>query len=110
MAKNIPKGKIAEIERLRALFPAEILVKVSRAEESGFCAEVHIDNNVLYTDAETISELIDMINDAVRTYLEIPAEFISHMGEYIPPLEMTQQLGLMPQTTVNIRLLEFVRD
>ncbi len=110
MVKNISKDKIAEIERLRALFPAEILVKVSRAEEGGFCAEIHINNEVLCTDAESVSELIDMINDAVRTYFEVPTEFVSYMGEYIPPLEMTQQLGLMPQTTVNIPLLEFAQN
>ncbi|MEK7576604.1 MAG: hypothetical protein AAB482_02820 [Patescibacteria group bacterium] len=109
MAKNISQDKVTEIERLRALFPAEILAKVSHAEEGGFSAEVHIDNNVLYTDAETISELIDMINDAVRTYFEIPSEFTSQMGEYIPPLETLQQLGFMTQTTLNIGLLEYAR-
>jgi hypothetical protein len=110
MVKTFSKNQSIEIERLRALFPPEILVKVSHAEEGGFCAEVHIDNNVLYTDAETISELIDMINDSVRTYFEIPAGFISLMPEYIPPLEMAQQLGLMPQSTVNIPLLEFTHN
>lgn len=110
MTKNISKDKVAGIEQLRALFPAEILVKVSRAEEGGFCAEVHINNEVLYTDAESISELIDMINDAVRTYFEIPVEFVSYMGEYIPSLDMMRQLGLMPQTTINIPLFDFAHN
>ncbi|MDP1689347.1 MAG: hypothetical protein Q8L47_04450 [bacterium] len=110
MVKDISKSKVVEIKRLRALFPQEITVKVSLADEGGFCAEVYIDNEVLYTDAEAISELIDMINDSIRTYFEIPTEFTSYMGEYIPPLEMMQKLGLMPQTTINIPLLEFAHN
>ena len=110
MIKKISKNKLAEIKKLRALFPAEIIVKVSHAEEGGFCAEVHIKNEILYTDSESISGLIDMINDAIRTYFEIPTEYISQMGEYIPPLYMMQKLGLLPQTTVNIPLLEFTHN
>lgn len=110
MLKDLSKNKVAEIKRLRALFPAQITAKVSLADEGGFCAEVHIDNEVLYTDAEAISELIDMINDSIRTYFEIPTEFISYMSEYIPQLEMMQKLGLLPQTTINIPLLEFAHN
>lgn len=94
MAKLSPED-IREIHRLRALFPAEIEVRIRRSEDGGFVAEVGTFPGVI-TESDTFSELIEMINDAVMSYFEVPAKFASFVANYIPPLEMAQAFGVFP--------------
>ncbi len=81
MDKKLSEKEAAEAKRLISLFPSEIVVKISHAEEGGFCAEIFIEKDKLLTQGETVSELIEMINDAVRTYFEVPASLVSLMPE-----------------------------
>jgi predicted RNase H-like HicB family nuclease len=94
MVKLQPKDE-NEIYRLRKLFPHSIAVRVRRSEDGGFFAEILTFKRVI-TEADTFSELIEMVNDAVMTYLEIPKEYISYMPSYIPPLEVAQEFGIFP--------------
>jgi predicted RNase H-like HicB family nuclease len=56
-----------EIYRLRALFPKEIEVAVNRSEDGGFVATIPAFPGII-TEADTFSELIEMVNDAMLTY------------------------------------------
>ena len=87
--------KNREIYRLRELFPHEVEVRVRRSHDGGFVAEILTFKGLL-TDAETFSELIEMINDAVITYFEIPKEYVSYMPNYVPPLAIAQEFGAFP--------------
>ncbi len=84
------------ILKLRGLFPREIEVRIQRSEDGGFFAEILKFDGQLYTEAETFSELIEMVNDAVITYLEIPKRHISFMPSYTPPLKAAQEFGVFP--------------
>ena len=84
-----------EIYRLRSLFPAEIAVKVRRSDDGGFYAEILTFPGVI-TEAETFSELIGMVNDAVMTYFEIPERYVPFAANYIPSLELAQEFGIFP--------------
>lgn len=84
-----------EVERFRGLFPSEIDVRVQRSKDGGFFAKI-LDFDGLFTEAETFSELIEMVNDAVMTYFEVPRRYVSYMPSYVPPLKVAQEFGVFP--------------
>lgn len=84
------------IQTLRGIFPREIGVRIQRSQDGGFFAEIMKFDAKLYTEAETFSELIGMVNDAVITYFEIPKKYVSFMPNYIPPLKTAQEFGVFP--------------
>lgn len=97
MAKLLKKD-IKEINRLRCLFPSHISVKVYRSKDGGFCAEI-LTFPGCQTEGETLSELIEMVNDAVKTYFEVPEKYISFVPSYTPPLKLAQELDVFPINT-----------
>lgn len=93
-----------EINKFRDLFPREIIARVHRSEDGGFSIEI-LTYPGCFTEAETFSELIEMINDAVRTYFEIPEKYRSYMPTYLPSLEMAQHFGIFPVIKSNEELI-----
>lgn len=87
--------KESEIIKFRRLFPGSIKVHVTRSENGVFCAEVVSYPGVI-TQGNTFSELIEMVNDAMLTYFEVPEEFASFMPNYMPPLNLARELGVFP--------------
>ena len=79
---------------LRKKFPAEVSVRVRRSEDGGFCAEILTYH--CFTEGDTFSELMEMVNDAVMTYFEVPQKYISFMPNYLPPLKVAQKFGMFP--------------
>ena len=94
MAKLTSKDK-KEISRLRALFPDKIEVSAARAEEGGFVAEI-LTYPGCYTQGETFSELLVMINDCLYTYFDIPEKYVPYMPEYLAPMSLAERLGIVP--------------
>ncbi|OHA09519.1 MAG: hypothetical protein A3B37_00845 [Candidatus Sungbacteria bacterium RIFCSPLOWO2_01_FULL_59_16] len=94
MAK-LSQEETQEIQRLRSLFPHEIEARIRRSEDGGFVAETLTFPGVI-TEADTFSELIEMINDAVMSYFEVPREYAPFVANYIPPLEVAQAFGVFP--------------
>lgn len=94
MAK-ITKKQVVEINRLRGLFPKSVTVRVERSQDGGFCAEVKTFPSCV-TEANTLSELIEMVNDAVRTYFEVPERFLPYMPTYIPLIQGARRLDVFP--------------
>lgn len=84
-----------EVLRLRASLPPAIPVHVERSEDGGLCATVTSLPGVR-TEADTFSELIDMVNDAVLTHFEIPTVARADIPPYLPPLEVARSLDLFP--------------
>jgi len=89
--------EIQKINELRDLFPREINVSVSRSEGGIFLARVNTFKGIV-TEGKTFIELMEMINDAVRTYFEIPEKYLSYMPSYIPSMGLAQSLEEFPAT------------
>jgi len=95
MGKLTQKDK-KEISRLQVLFPNKIEVLVARAEEDGFIAEI-LTYPGCYTEGETFSELLFMINDCLYTCFDIPEKYVSYMPEYLAPMSLAEHLGIAPK-------------
>ena len=85
--------KISEkqIVKFRSLFPHEVTVSIRRSEDGGFSAEI-LSYPRMFTEGETFSELLEMLNDALYTYFEIPAKYVSFMPTYLPSVNLVSEL------------------
>ena len=70
------------IQFYKKLLPKKITVTIHKTKE-GFWAKVK-ELPHCYTQAKNFAELIEMVNDAVFTHLEIPKKFRAKSGYYIP--------------------------
>ncbi len=96
--KNMVKltlKKKKEINKFRSLFPSNISIRIRRSENGKFCAEIRTFPGC-FTEADTFSGLIEMINDAVKTYFEIPKKYLVFMPEYLAPIKMAQFFNAFP--------------
>ena len=100
---RLSRGDAKKIQELRSFFPNEIEVKVRRSIDGGFCAEVLTFPRVI-TEADTLTELIEMVNDAVLNYFEIPEKYSSFVPNYLPPLRVAQEFGVFPVVEKEKRL------
>lgn len=92
---KLTKKNIKEINSYRSLFPREIVVKILRSEDGGFAAEI-TEFPRCYTEADTFAELIEMINDAIKTYFEVPDKYNSYMPTHLPTIETAQKFDAFP--------------
>ena len=108
---SLTKKQNQEIRQYRRLFLRELSVRIYRSQDGGFCAEVTAFPGCV-TEAGTFSELIEMVNDAVRTYHEVPARYLSYMPTYLPPLRAAQDVDLFPIRRVDekVKLRLAVRE
>ena len=83
------------IKDLRAQLPQSVQVSVTRSEDGGFVAAVTSIPGTT-TEADTFSELIDMVNDAVLTALNVPEKLRSYFPVYLPPMNAAADLGVFP--------------
>ncbi|HET6844941.1 MAG TPA: hypothetical protein VFK06_25140 [Candidatus Angelobacter sp.] len=97
--------------KLRSLFPQEITVNVRRSEDGGFSAEILSYPNI-FTEADTFSELMEMVNDALYTYFDVPEAHVSFMPTYLPPVNFMNDLLGFPvhAEEEKIRLAIFDRE
>ncbi len=85
-----------KINRFIKLLPHTIQVKVLFSKDGGFYAEIFAFGKKFVTQSETFPELIEMVNDAVATVLEVPKKYLPYMPTYLPPVSESQRLGLYP--------------
>jgi predicted RNase H-like HicB family nuclease len=78
-----PNSALKEIEKLRARLPIKINVLARRGDDGRYCAEI-TDFDGCFTEGRNLLELIAMVNDAVRAYLDIPREYLDFMPVYLP--------------------------
>ncbi|MDP3999253.1 MAG: type II toxin-antitoxin system HicB family antitoxin [bacterium] len=95
MDKKITKIDKEKIKDLRSKFSARISVKISRSEDGGFVAQILSFPGCL-TQGDTLSELVEMVNDCVKTYLNVPQKFFQYMPTYLPPVSVAHQLDAFP--------------
>lgn len=100
---GLTKKDIKEINRLRALFPDDITVFVRASEDGGLVCEIRTFPGC-FTQGENLFDLVQMINDAVYTYLDIPQKYLAYMPSYSPSVKMAHDFSGFPLPTKNIRL------
>ncbi|MFA5714909.1 MAG: hypothetical protein WC998_04160 [Candidatus Paceibacterota bacterium] len=101
--KKLTLKTIEKVNKLRALFPHEISVSVRRGDEGKYCAEVTTYSGC-FTEGNTFAELIEMVNDVVRMYLDVPEKYFQYMPEYFPPISLAQSFGVFPPTARTIEV------
>ncbi len=76
-----------------------------RSKDGGFVAIIKTFSGCI-TQADSFSELIEMVNDAIRTYLEVPKKYLPFMPTYLPPLKEAQRFDVFPitATTTEVKL------
>ena len=67
------------------VLPRTLSVDIYRAAEGGFWAKIRALPGC-NTQGEDFIDLVDMINDAVFTYFDIPQKMRSGLGRYVPAL------------------------
>lgn len=79
----MPAKSSKNIESYKKLLPQKITVKVNKSDDGGLWANVK-ELPHCYSQARNFPELIEMLNDAIYTYLEIPTKFMKELGYYLP--------------------------
>ena len=100
---GLTKTDIKRIKELRGKFPKRISVRAGRSLDGGFVAEITTFPGC-HTQAETLSELIDMVNDCIKTYMEIPVKHYPFMPTYLPPVNIVYNLDVFPYRQKEINL------
>lgn len=104
--KKFKKSEEKRIIELRKQFPKEINVTIRRLETDGFFAEITTFPGCV-TESNTFSELIEMVNDCVRTYFEVPRKYLSFMPTYLPSLEVAKDFDVFPNISSNLQITNF---
>lgn len=98
------KKEAKEINRLKGLLPSELTVDINPSKDGGLFCDIKTFSGC-FTQGENLSELMEMINDAVCTYLEIPKKYLRHMPRYNPSAKMAHDFSGFPlPTKKNVRL------
>ena len=93
----------------KTLLPSRVSVQIYKAEEGGFWAKI-LELPGCRTQGETLSELIDMMSDAVYSYLGIPSRLRSRLGSYVP-VEIIRKIAakkMRQKTTAHVTLKDIL--
>jgi predicted RNase H-like HicB family nuclease len=94
---KLTKKEKEKIMKLRAQFPQRINVSIRHGEDWGFVARINNYPGCL-TEGNTFSELIEMINDCVYTYFEIPLKYLAFMPTYLPKISVASEFDFSQKT------------
>lgn len=70
------------LQKYAESLPSRITVNIRKTEEGLYAQVIELEN--CYTQADNFVELIEMVNDAVFSYLDIPEEYREKLGYYAP--------------------------
>lgn len=90
-----------DLNYYKKLLPERISVLVEKNEDGSLWATIK-EIPFCYTQASSASELTDMLNDAVFTHLEIPAEYKNEVGFYVPISESHARVEEMVRNLISI--------
>jgi predicted RNase H-like HicB family nuclease len=93
---------IKEIYKYRELFPSTLRIEVQKCED-GFIADIKTFKGCS-TQGDSLSDLIEMVNDVVRTYFEIPEKYLPFMPTYSPPILLAKKLDVFPTKIKKLEL------
>lgn len=95
LTKSMKKSQ-REYLKYIMLLPRKLSVDIYKAEEGGFWAKVK-ELPGCNTQGENFVDLVDMINDAVFTYFEVPQNARKSLGHYIPQISEELRKNLETQ-------------
>jgi predicted RNase H-like HicB family nuclease len=82
---------------LRYKMPVSLSVSIHKDPSGKYVAKINKFNSLsrpLTTQAQTGSELFEMVNDAVFTALDIPENYRPYMTAFFPPDEIRDQFAI----------------
>ncbi|MFH1759425.1 MAG: type II toxin-antitoxin system HicB family antitoxin [Patescibacteria group bacterium] len=103
--KTLTKKDKEKVLALREKFPAKISIKTIRSADGGFVAFIKTFAGC-NTQGNTLSELIFMVNDCVKCYLNIPEKYYPFMPNYQPPVKVAHDLDIFPASRGAKEILE----
>ena len=82
---------IERLKKYKEILPSRVTVTIEKTEQGLYAKIEELEH--CYTQADNFVELIDMVNDAVFCYLDIPDECRGGLGFYAPDklIEEVQQ-------------------
>lgn len=78
---------------LKYKLPDKIEVEIKDGEDGHYFAKIKNLPGCI-TQAQNAQELLEMVNDAIYTYFEIPEQYLPFVQMYIPPEEIRQKYGM----------------
>lgn len=106
---KLTKKEIERIQYFRHMFPREIEVDIRRSMDGGFVAEV-LSFPGCITEANTLSGLVEMVNDAIRTMLEVPKKYVPFVPEYLMPMKTAQRFNIFPIEDIKGKLTFLIHE
>lgn len=104
MLFNHQKFDQDELFALRWKKPDGIEVFIKKSDNGYFAKVTSLSGNVV-TQAKTGQELIEMVNDAVFAYLDIPKIYREYYGYFLPPENVREELKAeIPKKYLNKKL------
>jgi hypothetical protein len=108
MLKKLFKQKF-DADEYRALLwkrPDEISVLIKKSDEGYFAKLVNFSNDNIITEAGTGQKLVEMVNEAMYDYLNIPEVYRQEMGYFVPPENVRLEMSIdIPNKFLNKTLL-----
>lgn len=91
-----------ELVALSWKIPKELKIHISKTADGYFARITSFDDDNVVTQAKTGQELVTMVNDALYSYLEIPARYMETLGVFMPPEDVRQELQVtIPKKYLN---------
>ena len=73
--------------------PSEIKVFIQKSDLGYFAKVTNIEGN-LVTQAKGGMELVEMVNEAVYDFLDIPVQYRAELGFFMPPEDVREEFQL----------------
>lgn len=84
--------------------PDKVEVLIKKSGNGYFAKVVSLDGNVV-TQAETGVKLVEMVNDAIYEYLDIPVQYRERLGYFLPPEALREEFQAeIPQQYLNRKI------
>lgn len=87
-----------KLVRHQSQLPHSIEVKIGKSKDGGFWVEI-LRLPGCFTQAENGEELFVMVNDAVYTYFDIPAEYFPFLPRYFPIEKLKKKIQTWDKCT-----------
>jgi predicted RNase H-like HicB family nuclease len=83
-----------ELFALRWKRPDVISVLIEKDENGGYFAKItNFNGDNVVTQAQTGRELVEMVNEAMYDYLDIPQQYREYLGYFMPPIDVRDEFG-----------------
>lgn len=101
-------GRKLDQEEMFALswrIPAKLEIEIKETDGMYFAKITSFTEDNVVTQASTGQELVEMVNDALYSYLNIPGEYKESIGFFMPPEEVRKELKFkVPKKYLNRKI------